>query len=70
MCNKISFETRQEALNYRQELLVTFRRSKNNHKDGDSPKKLKPYICPICSKYHLTKCRKRKEYKRWKNKSR
>ena len=63
MCNKISYPGKTEALADRKLILNGGRRFKG--KEKKPAKKLTPYECPLCNKWHLTTGKKRKEYKRY-----
>lgn len=63
MCNKISYETKTDALADSKLILNGARYFKG--KEKKPAKKLKAYLCPECDKWHLTTNRKNKEYKRF-----
>jgi hypothetical protein len=52
-CNKISFEDSSSALKEAKRIMADNKHFKNRS-SRKANAKLKPYLCPRCSKYHLT----------------
>ncbi len=64
-CNKITFEDSKSALKEAKQQIADNKHSKNRDR-RKSNLKLVPYICPRCSKYHLTSQKMNKHLRRGK----
>lgn len=61
MCNKMEFAAKSDAMQYLKETTAYMRqRGKSYEGNNDDVKKLKPYECSECGKWHLTSHRKLK----------
>ncbi len=61
-CNKISFEDSKSALKEAKRQMADNKHFKNRRGKKENAK-LKPYVCPRCSKYHLTSQKQKKRYR-------
>lgn len=57
MCNKVPYETKADAREHARLVLTD---SKHRNKSRMCNRKLRPYWCPACYKWHLTSSAKRK----------
>lgn len=59
MCSKIPYETKQDAISHGNFITKAYRgRGGRTHKKNG--KRMRPYKCPYCNKWHLTTMKKRK----------
>lgn len=60
MCGKIAYDSKSEANKECAYIIKSNRGRNKRHRPKKDVKKLKPYLCPHCGKWHLTASKKRK----------
>lgn len=54
MCSKVGYRSKSEAKKHARQVIFDRRLNSNRSRAQKDPKKLKPYLCPHCDRWHLT----------------